>query len=205
VIQLETDFRHVQGKLRGQLTDLQLQKLLPRDSRHQWSGEATIDWDHLRWHDGRVQEAQGLLRAGRGMASQSLVADAVQLLYCQAAVDLGGEPSLAFDELACRFQLQAAGLTVWGECELRAPGAASQARASQNRTSGCLLARRGMPLLWQSKYVVPVAQLVRLATSPSHGWTLPATREAERLAQLLPLPGTPEPGTSETAGEDRGP
>ncbi len=122
------------------------------------------------------------------MASQSLLVDAVKLLYCQAAVDLGKEPSLAFDELACRFQLQATGLTVWGECALRTPGDAKQDRAGKDRMSGCLLSRRGMPLLWQSKYIVPVAQMVRMATSSPDGWTLPATREAQRLAQRLPLP-----------------
>jgi hypothetical protein len=203
VIQLETDLQHLHGTLRGQLADLDLQRLLPRGARHQWSGRATIDWDPLTWQDGDVEEAQGVLRASRGTASRSLVADAVKLLYCQPAIGLGDEPTLAFDELACHFQLQAAGLTLWGECTLEKLAVQGQVPASQNRMSGCLLARRGKPLLWQSKYIVPVAQLVRLATSPTHDWTLPATREAQRLAQVLPLPGAPEVAEPEVTGADR--
>ena len=192
VIQLESDLQSTRGTLRGRLAGWDLQQLLPGGSRHRCSGEAAIDWDLLRWQDGRVREAVGLLRAAHGMASQSLLVDAVKLLYCQAAVDLGKEPSSAFDVLACRFQLRATGLTVWGECALRTSGDAKQDRAGKDRMSGCLLSRRGMPLLWQSKYIVPVAQMVRMATSSPDGWTLPATREAQRLAQRLPLPDAPD-------------
>ena len=192
VIRLETDLRHVHGTLRGQVAGFRLQHFLPGDSRHQWSGEARIDWDHLSWQDGRVEEAQGLLHATHGKASRSLIADAVKLLYCRLAAQLDNAPMVEFDELACRFQLQATGLTLWGQCQLAAPGAANQMSTSPAALSGCLLARGGKPLLLQSKYMVPTAQLVRLATTPTHGWTLPATRAAQRLAQVLPLPPAAE-------------
>jgi hypothetical protein len=198
VIRLQTDLRHVHGKLRGQLVGQPLQQLLPRDSRHQWSGEATIDWDHLTWQDGRVEEAQGLLHATGGTASRSLVTDAARLLSCQLAAPLGSAALVEFDEVSCRFQLQAGGLTTWGDCKLGPLGTASPSSASHQTISRCLLARRGKPLLWQSPYIVPLAQLVRLATTPTHSWTLPATRDAQRMAQVLPLPGT-----SEAAEEDQ--
>jgi hypothetical protein len=193
VILWETDLQHTQGQLRGRHTNLQLQHLLSQCSQHQWSGQAMIHWDQLRWRDGRMVEAEGLLWSSHGSASRSLVADATKLLYCQTTVELGSAPNIAFDELACRFQMGAKGLILWGECQLETAVAVGQKLAqpqnlAQPPISRCLLAMQGVPLLWQSKYIVPVAQLVRLATTPTHNWTLPATREAQRLAQVLPLP-----------------
>jgi hypothetical protein len=193
VILWETDLQHTQGQLRGRHTNLQLQHLLSQSSQHQWSGQAMIHWDQLRWRDGRMVEAEGLLWSSHGSASRSLVADATKLLYCQTTVELGSAPNIAFDELACRFQMGAKGLILWGECQLETAVAVGQKLAqpqnlAQPPISRCLLAMQGVPLLWQSKYIVPVAQLVRLATTPTHNWTLPATREAQRLAQVLPLP-----------------
>ncbi len=177
VARAESDIHHTRGTLRGRLADFDLRQLLPDGSPHKLLGRASITWDQLAWQDHRIEVAEGILQAADGLVSRSLLQAAEQLLHCEPAGVTIERPSAHFDQLSCRFRLNTAGMTLWGECPV-----------SERTDNGCLLSRQGKPLLLQPKYVeLPSVQLVRLASPAADGW-LPATQEAQRIARALPLP-----------------
>lgn len=181
-MRVESDMVLAGGSLRGRLSQLDLHTILPEGSPHKLAGQATIDLDYLKWQDGRVEGAQGSMQASEGTVSGSLLTGACQLLHCQPWGEELEKETVPFGRFACRFQLQMAGLTVWGTCP-----------AEKNVPVGCLITHQDKGLLLQPKYIeLPMAQYVHWIAGSANAW-LPATRVAERIARTLPLPTAPKP------------
>lgn len=184
-VRIEFDSQTVDGLLRGRLEGVALDQWLGPDSRHRVRGTASVEIDQLSWRGDRLAMVHGRIRAKRGAASRSLLAEAEKRLFCVPDSRLGSLASNVsdefepFDELACRFQLSDVGLTIAGEC--RVVGADAP---------GCVLSRDGRPLVWEPRYAnLPVAQFVQMLSQPAASW-LPASAEAHEMAGKLPLPSS---------------
>ena len=96
-----------------------------------------------------------------------------------------------FDELVVGFQISSSGLTISGACTTQG-----------SDQPGCLLALDRQPLLLEPGYTnLPVAQLVQLLMLPAQSW-LPASREANAMADGLPLPSAEFPQQKEVASRE---
>lgn len=172
------------GDLTAELRDIDFARAFPTLATGTIDAVGSLILDQIRWRDGRLEAARGAARAGKGVIDGRLVDAAVQALYCvrpNNTADGGASPQqqngaerIRFDELAVRFMVDSGGLTLWGECT-----------ATQR---GAILAQSGRPLLVEPIYRnLPVATLVYLMVPHTRHY-LPATREAQAIAGLLPLP-----------------
>ncbi len=172
-----------EGEISGQLLDVDLQSLVSEQFPHRLSGPAEITIQNARIHRGRLEEASGMLTAGPGVVSRSLLAAAVESLHWisgDAAAKVA--PLEQYEQLALRFTIDAGGLTVRGQC----PGAAGAILTSRN---GIVLSESGAA-------AVPVVALLRTLV-PQSEVQAPATRESSWLIGRLPVPEVmPPTGTS---------
>jgi len=112
-----------EGELVGRFADVDLDRLVTDRFPHRLSGTAQVTLEKVRFRSGRIEHAAGMLSAGRGVASRSLVESAMHRLAVWSANPLSGPGRLvAFDQLAVAFHLDAGGLWLEGRCPAAPPG-----------------------------------------------------------------------------------
>jgi len=183
VLRVESLSQQLVGNMHGRLEEIALEPWFDSAGFDRLEGTANLELETLQWQNRRMSVLQGRLRAGAGKINRSLLAKLTKLLVCGpgnmlARAENGTvDPWLDFDELACNFQISSAGITLFGACDL-----------DESRASGCLLAAGGQPLLLQPACRdVPLGRLVQVLMLPGTSW-VPATVEASRMADGLPLP-----------------
>lgn len=192
------------GALRGQLADVDLARLLPKNSSHILQGRATIDLAAYHWQGDQLQQLAGTLTASDAQANGSFLAAAPSYLGCPPGEPLkpalaaaqrlaeqrraGQDPSPEdaallsatheLPHLACRFTLDAAGLAI----EPHIP-AASQLPA------GTLAASADAPILFcpqlKQNERLPAVAWLQFIASPPGAW-IPFTPETLETARRLP-------------------
>jgi len=170
-----------QGEItRSRLSGVDLDRLVKTHSPHRLSAMADVAITRARFSNGRLEEAEGALATGRGAISCSLLAAAELELGLMSYVELSRPSQLArLEQMAFTFSLNGRGITLKGCC--------------QGAPAGTVLVDPGGPALTElSSEPRPVAALVRMLV-PGDAFQLPATRQADRLARLLPLPQTAPP------------
>lgn len=173
----------VEHRLVGQLTGVDLKTLMGDRLAHTLTGTARVQVDHARVSDGRLEEAAGSVWAGPGMAGRALLDAAVEDLGLVRGVEPDDDADpVPYEQLAFVVQIGPEGLRIRGACPVPGPGSVMVDPHSR------LLAEpdaRSQP--------APVGALVRMLASRG-GTGVPATRQAEWLMRLLPLPqGTEGP------------
>ncbi len=172
-----------EGELSGQFVDVDMQSLVSEQFPHRLSGPAEITIQNARIHRGRLEEASGMLTAGPGVISRSLLSAAAENLHWTAGDAAAKVATLEqYEQLALRFTIDAGGLTVRGQC----PGA----------VGAILTSRDGVLLRESGAAAVPVVALLRTLV-PQSEVQAPATRESSWLIGRLPVPEVmPPTGTS---------
>lgn len=166
---------HVAGRVRH----VDLNQMITTRFPHTLRGErATLQIDEAHVEGGRLRKARGVLTAGAGRISGSLLASAARHLQLVAAAPEARPELLTFDRLGIQFNLSGDRL------ELHAAG----------DPAATLVSYQGQPLLSTPRggTRVPPTELIR-ALAPSSEHQVPATRETEALARLLPLPSVSPP------------
>ena len=174
------------GELQGKFEQVDLQTWIGNDGPHRLQGMAQVDFQQLDWSDGSLEKVRGKIEAIGGATSFSLL-DAIfsledakgKIFACSPAANwqtlkpATSDTLIPFDQLAFRFQMSSAGMSLAGEC-----------------ANGELLISQGSPLLFGPGENAPfaVAQFVQLFHKAQHGW-MSDTREAHAMAKELPLPG----------------
>jgi len=183
VLQVESLSQQLAGNMSGRLEKIDLAQWFDSAGLDRLEGTASLELETLQWKNRRMSVLQGRLRADAGRVSRRLLAKLTKLLVCEPSkmlAEVAGRDTgswLAFDELACNFQISSAGITLFGTCDV-----------GESHASGCLLASGGQPLLLQPGCRdVPLGRLVQVLMLPGTSW-LPATMEASRMAEGLPLP-----------------
>ncbi|MCA9230144.1 MAG: hypothetical protein KDA57_05805 [Planctomycetales bacterium] len=182
MLQIESHSQELVGSVHGRVEGVELGQWIGSAGPHRLQGTADLTLENLRWRDQRVEMAKGQLRAAAGAISGSLLLGLTEQMFCPlgervAASKVAADEMVSFDQLACGFQIDSAGITISGMCEM-----------GEKSVSGCLLAMGGQPVLMQPSYRdLPIGQLVRMLMLPGASW-LPATREANDMADGLPLP-----------------
>lgn len=168
------------GELTGNLTHVDLDRLVTGQFPLQATGEAQITLQKLGLEAGRMTALTGRIEAGPGVVSRSLLEAAIESLGMAAGEPVRASDDRAFkyQQLAVAFQLDAAQLSVEGAC--KAAGAAGAAIVDDG--GAALLAttsRRAQPALSLVRFLVPPSRL-----------QVPATQETQWLLQTLPIPST---------------
>jgi len=181
------------AELVGSLVDCDLARLASAWSPHQIDGVARVDLQRIALRQGRLVQATGRLAAGPGVFDAALYHAAIAGLQLRPGPQSvptrppGARPSsephsggpiprtqVPFDQLAFKFHLSAEGLWIAGECE--------------NAVPGTLAVYQAVPILFDAAgQPQSVSALVR-TLAPQNGDFVPATREADLLTRLLPLP-----------------
>jgi len=162
------------GEIGGQLTDVDLGRLVREKFPHDLSGIAEIGIERARFRRGRLEEASGTLSIGPGEMGRSLWEAAMTSLQLQPY----GQPVLSgdaipFEQLAVSYVLDSHGLRLRGQC----PSA----------PAGTILVDRYGRFLGEPAGPLPVAALVQ-ALIPSGEVRVSATRQTDWLMRRLPLP-----------------
>jgi hypothetical protein len=174
IVRLEQDDAHILGTFRGTVDSIDTQDWIGTDHLQT---QAKLDFEMLRWQDGRIQSAEGQLETTEGRVHHKLLQALQERLFCTIASELTDKVAFhPFQRAACNFQMNEQGLTVTGEC------------SSAGTSQGYLMVADGKPLVTQPGYSnLPVAQLIQVFCPLEKAW-LPATREATDMADKLPLP-----------------
>jgi hypothetical protein len=143
---------------------------------------ANLQLEELSWRANRITMLKGSLETSAGQISSAMLKSFQESLYCIPAEDLAAKTKdrnfIEFDRLACRFQIDAAGLVVRGNCVV-----------PTTDTPGCIILVQGKPLIIQPNYqILPTACFVHVFCPREGHYWLPATREATDMADKLPLP-----------------
>ena len=162
-----------EGEMSGQFIEVDLQSLVSEQFPHRLSGPAEITIQNARIHHGRLEEASGMLTAGPGVISRSLLTAALENLHCTAGDAAAKVAALEqYEQLAFAFTIDASGLTLRGQCPAK---------------RGAILTSRDGALLSESAAAVPVVSLLRTLV-PQSEVQAPATRESAWLISRLPVP-----------------
>ena len=180
VVQWTLDRPLPRGVVQGRLENADMASILPAGAPHSLRGRATIELQELSWRGARLERLAGSLHAEKGQISRSLVDALAKNFQCGATdgVLAAEDPTmLSLDLLAVRFEMDASGLTLWGDCP-----------AVANLPTGCMAVSGSQPLLVQSPFDKwHLGVLVQTLAAPGVTW-MPATDEAVDLAERLPLP-----------------
>ena len=167
----------------ARLSSVDLGSLVGRHSPHALRATGDIAINRARFRDGRIEEAEGGLATGPGAISCSLIEAAELGLGLESHVDVTAHAPTqlaGYEQLAFRFWLDWWGIVLEGCCEDTVPGTV-------------LVERRGPMLTQVSSEPRPVASLIRMLV-PGDTLQVPATRQADRLVRLLPLPQSASAG-----------
>jgi hypothetical protein len=190
------------GDLRGRLDDVDLAQVLPQKSPHSLTGRAAVELTDCRWQGEQFQRLVGTFTATEAVANGSLliavraylgspIDDTFKNLQAAAARVIARQPITAEDvavaaekyelnHLACRFDLDAAGLAI----EPLIP-------AASTLPAGTLAASKDSPLLFcpplKPPAKLPAVAWLQFIASPPGAW-IPFTPEILETARRLPLP-----------------
>lgn len=172
-------------ELAGRLDHVDLDRLMGQFP-HKLTGQATIDLKHVTVLDGRIEKATGMITAGPGTVSRSLLQSALANLRLESAARAfaGPENRIAYTQLGVGFDLGADGLVLRGQI-------AEQPTAILTAGDQVLLKQ---PTVEKQ----PVLNLVRTLV-PQVALQVPATRETDSLTRWLPVPPVAVPPGQETA------
>ena len=169
--------QHTQGKLKGQLSNVDLQTWIGNDGPHHLQGVAQVQLEQIEWLDEGILVAQGNIKVGRGTSSFSLLLNARDICGCTTGPTWETlnskfvDKPIPFDQLSFSFRMNDAGIAVTGHCEEKA-----------------LMTFDQIPLLFAPLQLRPVGELVQLLDYRRQPGWLPATRKAHVMAGKLPLP-----------------
>jgi len=162
------------GELTGQLLEVDLDRVLTDRFPHKLSGTADVMIRRARFRRGRLEEAAGVLTAGPGVISRSLIDAAAAQLALVCPTDTSTlDDLIPYEQLALECVLDAAGLSLQGRCD------AGRRMVLVDRRR-CLL---GEPPAEPQ----PVVALLRTLV-PQNELQVPATRQTDWLMRCLPVP-----------------
>lgn len=194
----------IAGALRGQLANVDLARLLPKNSSHSLQGRATIDLAAYHWQGDQLQQLAGTLTASDAQANGSFLAAAPSYLNCPPGepLKLTLEAAQRFaakrrahqspspedaallsathnlDHFACRFTLDAAGLAIEPHIPAASQLPAGTLAASMDTVIlSCPQVKPGERL--------PAVAWLQFIASPPEPW-IPFTPETLETARRLP-------------------
>jgi hypothetical protein len=175
-----------EGEVTGQLTQVDLGRLVSDRFPHKLSGTAEVSIHKARFHRSRLEEAHCSLSAGPGVISRSLVEAAAAKLALAKGEMATTDLLLPYHQLSFAAEIDAGGLKIQGIC-------------SGDEPATILCDARG-PLLSDSptQPSQPVVALLQTLV-PASEVQVPATRQTDWLMQHLPLPRVVPPPGSESA------
>ncbi len=183
VLRLVKDLSTIAGSFRGTISSIDTKTWIGDDSLQ---AHAKLQLEELSWRANRIETVKGSLETSAGQISSVMLNSIVssqESLFCIAAEDLPAKTKdrvfIEFDQIACRFQIDAEGLILKGNCVVPTTDA-----------PGCIILAQGKPLVMQPNQVLPNACFVHLIRPRGGHYWLPATREATDMADKLPLPET---------------
>jgi hypothetical protein len=171
------------GVASGQLLQVDLDKLVTGRFPHVLSGTAQIRIADLQFHRGCIQKFHGLVEAGPGMMSRSLVDAAIDRLGLNGPSQPALPQSLVpYDQFAVEFLLDVQGLQLLGRC-------------TQERNA--ILTTPYGPVVAASTRAVPISTLLHILAPGTHS-QVPAVSQVEPLLRHLPFPAAtpPQPATA---------
>lgn len=163
-----------QGEFSGQLTGVDLDRLVTDRFPHKLSGQAKVVFNRAVLKEGKLTHAAGMFDARQGVVSRSLLRAAEESLSLAAAGPQGESlQTLApYERLAFGFSISPDGLEIAGACD--------------DVAAGVICMGQQGPLLVDGEGVVtPVVSLVR-ALAPASEILVPATEETDLLLRVLP-------------------
>jgi hypothetical protein len=167
-----------EGKLTGRILHIELDDLISGRFPHKLSGLADLSIEEARFGNGRLEKAKGLLTAGPGVVSRSLLEASMQYLELVPGVDLGPlAEQVRYQQLAAAISLDETGLRVEGRCTSNEPGT--------------LLVDEQRSVLRNPKAQPQPAAGLAAALAPADAYRVPLAGPAQDLSQRLPLP-TPQ-------------
>ena len=172
------------GEVTGQLTGVDLDRLVTDHFPHKLSGAADMTIQSARFSHGRIEQAAGTVMAGPGVVSCSLLQAAVKHLQFTSGADLDLlADQVAYDRLALELFMDGRGLWIAGQCS---PGQKGVVMTDHRL---CLLAAPDT----QSR---PVAAFIQTLASENMV-QVPVTDQTDWLVAHLPLPPAVAPQTRE--------
>jgi hypothetical protein len=166
-----------EAELTGHLTDVDLGEVITRRFPHKLDGTAHLEVLKAVVRGSRLVEAEGVISAGPGVLSHSLLAAAADNMHLvsQFKSDASADRvDVNYERLASRFVIDAQGLTIFGICE-------------SGPTGTLITGESGVMLRQTTRGPQPVINLVR-ALVPQRDLQAPLTQETEMLIGFLPLP-----------------
>lgn len=173
-VQWQCQADEVVGSFRGHVAPIDVQKWVGEHSSLKLAAQAELQFENFNWRGERIELAQGTLKTSAGTVSPAILVELKKGLFCVVKNEsvLASQEPVKFDQFACHFRLDAAGLSASGNCPLE---------------KDCLVVADSKPLVMQPAYSnLPLSRFVRLFC-PLQGEWLPATAEAVELADRLPL------------------
>ena len=170
-----TDGWHTE--VRGEFSGFDLKELGRQGVPHLLGGPARLEL-HARFHQGRVDEAAGILSASRGMLGRSLLTSATQYLALPPIATRVGQlqPSREFvpyDELAIAFLINGQGRRIEGRCP--------------SSPAGTILADQYGPLVIQPvEQPLPLSAFIHTVCADNQSSVM-GGRLSERLSRVLPI------------------
>jgi hypothetical protein len=162
------------GNFAGVFSNVDLHAAISSQFLHKLGGTATVHIKRAEIHNGRLESAEGEIKAGPGIISQSLIAAAIECLGMQRMFADTSSTVLTYDNLCAGFIFDANGLKITGRC-------------GDNR-SGAIMTATGAEMLHESAAgPAPVVSLVR-ALVPDSQLLVPASRQSDWLLGVLPVP-----------------
>ncbi|NUQ64843.1 MAG: hypothetical protein HUU20_20460 [Pirellulales bacterium] len=169
------------GEATGQLSGVDLDRLVSSRFAHRLSGQARIEVKAAKFHQGRIQQFWANAQAGPGTVSRSLLDAAVDRLgLAGPAAPASSESLLSFDRLALEFFIDSRGLQLRGD----------EYGAILGSQRGRLLAAPA-----NLEQPLPLAAVLQML-APGTGPQVPASRETEPLLARLPVASPAAPGES---------
>lgn len=173
---LSSDGSH--GELAGRFDQVDLDGLVRQQGPFQLTGTAEVTIDAARFRDGHLRQASGVVQAGPGLVSRSLLEAAVEQLGLSAGPGIDpADRLLRYDRLAMAF--------VWN-------GQGFEVRGTSAAQRGTILSGRSGPMLCEAQPRRPTGLLERTArqSSATSDGLVPLARQHRTLS--------PQPAISET-------
>jgi hypothetical protein len=167
-----------EGSLQGRFSPVDLQAVARQVTGHSLSGSGELLIFDAEFSGGRIVDATGELhfqdgRIGRPFAL-ALASNSGLRFRPASRLEKMRQAEFAFRQLAMAFRVSEQGLELRGRCE-------------PDRSNAILTDDEGPLLAEPGSSHIPVASLIRALSSDREA-TVPATREAERVSAVLPLP-----------------
>lgn len=172
-----------EGGVAGDFVELDLGRLVSERYPHRLAGVANVTILSAHFCRGRLEEGSAIVVAGPGTIDRSLMNAAVECLrLTPGAEQLPGDDPVPYEQLAFLATLDAQGLRVGGRCKV-------PERAILSDGQYCLLGE-------SLAQPVPAVALARMLVPPSTE-QVPASRQTDRLLNLLPVPDVMPPAGTE--------